>query len=81
MNSSAFVLGPRGTGKSTWIKHYFPNAITYDLLNTSEVIRFSRQPSLLYDEIIHLPLKTKIVIDETQQVPGLLNEVHRIIEK
>ncbi|GJQ59219.1 MAG: ATPase [Candidatus Scalindua sp.] len=80
MSSSAFLLGPRGTGKSTWIKHHFPNAITYDLLNTAEVIRFSRQPSLLYDETIHLPPKTTVVIDEIQKVPDLLNEVHRIIE-
>ncbi len=81
MHSSAFLLGPRGTGKSTWIKHHFPNAITYDLLNTSEVIRFSRQPSLLYDETIHLPPETTVVIDEIQKVPSLLNEVHRIIEE
>ncbi len=36
---SAFLLGPQGTGKSTWIKHNFPDSIRYDLLNTSEVIR------------------------------------------
>jgi predicted AAA+ superfamily ATPase len=81
MDSSAFLLGPRGTGKSTWIKHHFPNAVTYDLLNTSEVIRLSRQPSLLYDETIHLLPETTVVIDEIQKVPGLLNEVHRIIEE
>lgn len=79
--SSAFLLGPRGTGKSTWVKHNFPDSIRYDLLNTSEVIRFSRQPSLLYDETIHLTPKTWVVIDEIQKVPGLLNEVHRIIEE
>lgn len=79
--SSAFLLGPRGTGKSTWIKHNFPDSIRYDLLNTSEVIRLSRQPSLLYDETIHLAPRTWVIIDEIQKVPGLLNEVHRIMEE
>ena len=78
---SAFLLGPRGTGKSTWIKHNFPDSVRYDLLNTSEVIRLSRQPSLLYEETIHLSPGTWIVIDEIQKVPSLLNEVHRIIEE
>ncbi len=81
ITSSAFLLGPRGTGKSTWIKHHYPDSIRYDLLNTSEVIRLSRQPSLLYDETIHLTTGTWVVIDEIQKVPSLLNEVHRIMEE
>ena len=49
IETSAFLLGPRGTGKSTWIqKNYKDNAVVYDLLNTTELIRLSRDPSLLY---------------------------------
>ena len=33
IESSAFLLGPRGTGKSTWIKkNYTDNTISYDVL-------------------------------------------------
>lgn len=82
IETSAFLLGPRGTGKSTWIQaNYTDNVVVYDLLNTSELIRLSRDPSLLYQETAHLPSGTWVVIDEIQKVPLLLNEVHRIIEE
>lgn len=29
---SYFLLGPRGTGKSTWLLHRYPKAIRIDLL-------------------------------------------------
>ncbi len=53
----------------------------YDLLNTTELIRLSRDPSLLYRETVHLPAGSWVVVDEIQKVPALLNEVHRIIEE
>ncbi len=82
IESSAFLLGPRGTGKSTWVhENYKDNAVVYDLLNTTELIRLSRDPSLLYHETAHLPPGSWVIVDEIQKVPGLLNEVHRIIEE
>ena len=82
IETSAFLLGPRGTGKSTWIKeNYQDNSIVYDLLNTTELIRFSRDPTLLYQETAHLPPGSWVIVDEIQKVPALLNEVHRIIEE
>ena len=82
IKTSAFLLGPRGTGKSTWIKeNYRENCVVYDLLNTSELIRLSREPSLLYQETAHLESGTWVIVDEIQKVPALLNEVHRIIEE
>jgi len=32
---SFFLLGPRGTGKTTWIKNRLPNALYLDLLDYS----------------------------------------------
>lgn len=29
---SYFIFGPRGTGKSTWVKNKYPNAVIIDLL-------------------------------------------------
>lgn len=82
VETSAFLLGPRGTGKSTWIQeNYKDSAVVYDLLNTSELIRLSREPSLLYQETAHLPFGSWVIVDEIQKVPALLNEVHRIIEE
>ncbi len=77
---SFFLLAPRGTGKSTWIKSHFKSAKFYDLLDSSETLRLSRKPSLLYDELNTLKPASWVVIDEIQKIPELLNEVHRLIE-
>lgn len=79
-NNSFFLFGPRGTGKSTWLKEHYGKAIFYDLLNTSEALRLSRQPSLLYAEVASLKAQDWVVIDEVQKVPGILDEIHRLIE-
>ncbi len=82
IEGSAFLLGPRGTGKSTWLReNYRGTCVYYDLLNTTELIRLNRNPSLLYQETAHLAAGTWVIIDEIQKVPSLLNEVHRIIEE
>lgn len=78
--NSIFLFGPRGTGKSTWIKQNFFSAPYYDLLQTSEVLRLSKNPSLLYDELAGLPQNSWVIIDEVQKVPPLLDEVQRLIE-
>lgn len=74
------LLGPRGTGKSTWIKQEFKGATLYNLLDTQEALRLSKAPSLLFNELQHLPRNSWVVIDEVQKVPALLDEVHRLIE-
>ena len=77
---AAFLFGPRGTGKTTWIRDRFPTAVTYDLLDTREALRLSKTPDALYRELVVLPAGSWAVIDEVQKVPELLNEVHRLIE-
>jgi uncharacterized protein len=80
---SAFLWGARQTGKSSFLKRHFKNAIYYDLLDTHEIIRFSTSPYLLREEILSLApdkLNYPIIIDEIQKVPDLLNEVHWLIE-
>lgn len=79
--TSIFLFGPRGTGKSTWLRSSFSDALTYDLLGNAEYLRLTRNPSLLYEEASRLPARSWIVIDEVQRVPALLNEVHRLIEE
>ncbi|MFO1519209.1 MAG: AAA family ATPase [bacterium] len=74
------MLGPRGTGKSTWIRKTFPQAPTYDLLNTAEALRLSKEPQRLFHELASLPAESWVIIDEVQKVPALLDEVQRLIE-
>lgn len=80
---SVFLWGARQTGKSHYLKHLFKKSIYYDLLDTHEVIRLSRSPYLLREEIAALSKHQSnipIIIDEIQKVPDLLNEVHWLIE-
>lgn len=78
--TSFFLFGPRGTGKSTWIRRHFPEARFYDLLDTSESLRLLRDPHLLSRELGKMVPGAWIVIDEIQKVPALLDEVHALIE-
>jgi len=77
--SSFFLLGPRGTGKTSWGRGEFPEALVFDLLSTSVYIEFLQNPSIL-EEKIPKGFDDWIVIDEIQKIPDLLNEVHRLIE-
>jgi predicted AAA+ superfamily ATPase len=77
---SFFLLGPRGTGKSTWLKDSLPQAHVFDLLDEGLYQKFLGTPSLFAAELKNLPSSGWIVIDEFQRLPNLLNEVHRAIE-
>ncbi|MEX1117788.1 MAG: DUF4143 domain-containing protein [Terrimicrobiaceae bacterium] len=79
-NGSFFLFGPRGTGKSTWIREHFPHAVSYDLLDTGESLRLAREPRALYREVEGVPRGDWVVIDEIQKVPALLDEVHSLME-
>jgi len=80
---SAFLWGARQTGKSAYLKLHFKESVYYDLLDTHEVLRLTKNPSLLREEVLDLDkakLSQPIIIDEIQKVPELLNEVHWLIE-
>jgi predicted AAA+ superfamily ATPase len=77
---SFFLLGPRGTGKSTWIRSVLPTAPRIDLLDEAIYQAYLAQPHLLADELRALAAGSWVVLDEVQRLPALLNEVHRAIE-
>lgn len=80
---SAFLWGARQTGKSCYLASHFPNATTYDLLDTYQQTRLIKSPWLLREEVSAMDkaaLAQPIIIDEIQKVPILLNEVHWLIE-
>lgn len=77
---SFFLFGPRATGKTTWLKTVFPGDVFVDLLDSAVYTRLLAAPERL-ENLIPPGYKGKVVIDEIQRVPALLNEVHRLIEQ
>ena len=77
---SAFIFGPRGTGKTYWLQSNFRDALVFDLLDSATYTELLGDPSLLAARIPS-GHRDWVIIDEVQKVPALLNEVHRLIEK
>lgn len=75
-----FLWGPRQTGKSTLLKSLYADAVWVDLLKTDEQVRYASRPALLREELEADPAGRLVVIDEVQKAPGLLDEVHWLIE-
>ncbi len=78
---SYFLLGPRGTGKSTWLLQQYPKATRIDLLLGEEERRFSAYPERIRDVAAALPPGSTLILDEVQRVPNLLPELHALIEE
>ena len=74
-----FLFGPRGTGKTTWLKQVLPDALWFDLLRTQVVLGLSRQPESFRQQVEALPPNRWVVVDEVQRMPVLLNEVQALI--
>ncbi|HZH02684.1 MAG TPA: AAA family ATPase [Myxococcaceae bacterium] len=77
---SFFLFGARGTGKSTWLRRAFPDALTLDLLHANVFRELSARPERLVEQVRGAGRKV-VVIDEVQKVPELLSVVHALIEE
>ena len=80
---SAFLWGPRKTGKTTYLKATFPDSLLYDLLQTDLFLELTKRPFLLREQLLGADprrLKEPIIIDEVQKVPQLLDEIQWLIE-
>jgi predicted AAA+ superfamily ATPase len=78
---SFFLFGPRGTGKSTWLKQALPDAPVIDLLDPESQRLYSARPERLRELVAGNPRAKNFVIDEVQRVPGLLSVAHQLIEE
>ena len=76
---SFFLFGPRGTGKTTWLRGVLPQALWFDLLRTQTFLALTRQPESFRQQIEAKPKGSWVVVDEVQRLPSLLNEVHALI--
>jgi predicted AAA+ superfamily ATPase len=78
--SHFFLFGPRGTGKSTWLRDVFPDALVIDLLAPEVERRYGARPERLRELVAGNPKKRVVVVDEVQRVPELLSVVHQLVE-
>ena len=78
---SFFLLGPRGTGKTSLIQHIYADALVVDLLKPDVYREMSARPERLAQLVLANQGRTPVVIDEVQRVPELLNVVHDLIER
>jgi predicted AAA+ superfamily ATPase len=79
-SQSFFLFGPRGTGKSTWLRRTFPDALFIDLLQPDVARELTARPERLRDLVLATPKGSAVVLDEVQRVPDLLHVVHAILE-
>ena len=71
-HSSIFLFGPRGTGKTSWIKEALHDNLYLDLLDFSVYSSLVANPGKL-ENLIPANYKKWVIIDEVQRVPELLN--------
>jgi len=77
---SYFLFGPRGAGKSTWLRRLHQRAHWIDLLDEGRYHEYLLDPGRLKAELAALEDGATVVIDEIQRLPNLLNVVHQMIE-
>jgi len=78
--ASFFLFGPRGAGKTTWLKQRFHDALRIDLLDEGLYQSLLADVERFATELRSLPPSSWVIVDEIQRLPRLLNEVHRFLE-
>lgn len=78
---SAFLWGPRKTGKTTFLKEHFSRSIFFDFLDADLYVEMTKKPSLLKERLLTMEVRGPVVLDEVQKVPALLDVVHSLIEE
>lgn len=78
-SGAAFLWGPRGTGKTTLLKQRFGQAKYVDLLDSDLRTDLIIRPKRLREEVLAEKPDT-VIVDEIQKVPGLIDEVHWLLE-
>lgn len=77
---SAFLLGPRGTGKTTWLRDQIPDALFVNLLRPDTFRELAARPERLRELVLGSPQARDVVVDEVQRAPELLHVIHDLME-
>lgn len=79
---SFFLFGPRLTGKSTLLRASFstPDTLYVDLLEMSAFQKYVAEPQALKRELAAAPQCRRVILDEIQRAPNLLNDIHALME-
>ena len=79
---SFFLFGARGTGKTTLLHQTFSKkkSVFVDLLDVRVFEEFLEDPGR-FEDLIKANKKKRIIVDEIQKLPRLLDTVHRYIQK
>lgn len=79
--TSFFLFGPRGCGKTTWYRNHFGDqSVVFDLLNADIFRELTAQPELLKKRIQADFGHRVFILDEIQRIPDLLPVIHSLIE-
>lgn len=78
---SFFLFGPRGVGKSTFVKENYPNSLYINLLITNIFRTYCANPEILIKILKGKKNITTVIIDEIQKAPELLSIIHAIMEE
>ena len=78
---SLLLLGARGTGKSTWVRRRFPDAIHLDMESPSIRRNLLTHPRKLRELLADAPAHRSVVIDEVQYAPWPLTTLQSILDE
>src|SRR3954454_18456506 len=76
-----FLFGPRGTGKTTWLRRAYPDALRLDLLAPDLERQLTARPERFRELVSGARKAEHVVVDEVQRAPGVLPVVHQMMEE
>jgi len=80
IRGSAFLFGPRMTGKTTLLNQLRVD-LYVDLLDPELELAYRATPGLFRDQIMALPRGARVAVDEIQRVPALLDYAQMGIDR
>jgi predicted AAA+ superfamily ATPase len=79
--TSFFLFGPRGTGKSTYVRNLIGKDSLYiDFLDPDTFRTYAAFPETLI-KTVNVLSPARVIIDEVQKVPQILDVVHKLMEE
>lgn len=78
--TSIFLFGPRMTGKTFLLRPIKPHGY-FDLLDPELEMALRHNPKIFWEQILALSAGSRVVVDEVQRVPALLDYAQKAMEE